>query len=1387
MKKGIAVVLVIASVLLIMMSCLSSDAIAAQVPSAPLSLTATPGSAQITLGWLPPLHDNGSPVVNYTIYRSTTPGTETFLVKVGIASTSYTDPGLTNGQAYYYKVTATNAIGESPLSNEASATPAAPPSAPRSLTASSGDAQVSLSWTAPSSNGGSPITNYSIYRSLTSGSEVFLKKISNLLAYTDTGLTNGQIYFYLVTASNNASEGAVSNEASAIPATVPSAPQGLAATTANTQITLTWMAPSSDGGSAITNYSVYRGTSSGGETPLITIGNLLTYTDTGLTIGQDYYYKVSAVNSIGESPLSNEASATPSTVPTAPRDLTAVVGDAHVDLNWTAPLYAGPGTLTYHLFRDGALIWSGTSLSFSDASISNGITYSYKAAAQNDNGWGPNSTAVQVTTHNAPTAPRNLVAVAGAASALLNWTAPSNDGGSAITGYIIYRGTSPGGETFLTLVGNVLAFADSGLTNGQIYYYRVSAVNGVGEGSMSNEASVTPITIPSAPQNLVATPSNGENILTWTAPSTDGGSPITSYKVYRGTVSGGEALTATLGNVLSYADVGLTNGQTYYYLISAVNIVGEGALSNEASATPGAVPSAPTLISATSGDEEVELTWSAPSSDGGSAITGYNLYRGESSGGEALLASLGDVLTYVDEDLQAEVTYFYMVSAVNIVGEGTLSNELSATPVGVPSAPQDPQATAGDGFINLTWSAPANDGGSAILSYQIWRGLASGAESFYANASLNFWFNDTGLSNGQTYYYMIGAVNAVGEGPMSNETYAAPGTLPTAPQLISAIPANGQVWINWTAPSDDGGSPITNYSIYRSTTHGTGTLLTMVGNVLNYTDTGLTNSQIYYYTVAAVNAFGEGQPSNELSAIPMAIPSAPLGLMASWGDARITLTWSAPASDGGSTIINYTIYRSTASGAESYLAIIGNTLSYDDLGLTNGQIYYYVVTAVNGAGEGPKSNETSAVPMAPPSAPLGLTATSGDSLVSLAWSSPSSDGGGQITGFKIYRGTAPGAESLLMTLGDVLDYIDTGLVNGQAYYYQVSAVNAAGEGPRSSEISSTPAAVPTAPRGLTATPGNLAIGLSWTPPLYCGPGSITYQLFRDGALIWTGTTTDHVDSPLVRDRQHSYQVSAKNSIGRGPNCTAVLAAADSVPDAPWGIQAVSGNAQIALSWSAVNYTGPGVLKYHLFRDGRCVWNGTATSYLGLALVNGRTYEFKVAASNDLGWSSNSTSIDASPEGPPTAPLSFHAEPGICCVRVSWAAPSYVGPGTTRYFLFRDGVLIWNGTELEHVDSEVDTNAHSYSVAAINSLGMGVSTSSVVATPLPEEESSTPLALIAIASLVIIGLIPLLILIRQRSKKKEPAASVQQMNCPRCGTSQPGDSEACSNCGLRLSR
>ena len=184
-----------------------------------------------------------------------------------------------------------------------------------------------------------------------------------------------------------------------------------------------------------------------------------------------------------------------------------------------------------------------------------------------------------------PTAPLSLVATGGSSKVTLSWAHPTSDGGSSITNYVIWRGTTSGGETVLTTVGDVTSWVDTGVTNGTRYFYKVAASNSVGTGPTSTEASATPAaaTLPTEPRNLTAVPAKPRGVsLSWTAPASDGGSAITGYQIYRGTSPGGEAFLVSVGTGTSYKDTTAVGGLTYYYMVVAVNALGASPPSNEA-------------------------------------------------------------------------------------------------------------------------------------------------------------------------------------------------------------------------------------------------------------------------------------------------------------------------------------------------------------------------------------------------------------------------------------------------------------------------------------------------------------------------------------------------------------------------------------------------------------------------------------------------------------------------------------------------------------------------------------------------------------------------------------------------------------------------------------
>ena len=168
----------------------------------------------------------------------------------------------------------------------------------------------------------------------------------------------------------------------------------------------------------------------------------------------------------------------------------------------------------------------------------------------------------------------------------LSWSAPSN-GGAAITGYKVYRGTTSGNETLLTTLGNVTSFDDTGVSNGTTYYYKVSAVN-VGrrrslQRALGHAGRVADRAGSSDPHRRAAA-SGVVHLAGARRPTAAPRSPATRSTAARRAAS--ETLLTTLGNVTGFDDTAVSNGTTYYYKVSAVNSVGEGALSNERSATP---------------------------------------------------------------------------------------------------------------------------------------------------------------------------------------------------------------------------------------------------------------------------------------------------------------------------------------------------------------------------------------------------------------------------------------------------------------------------------------------------------------------------------------------------------------------------------------------------------------------------------------------------------------------------------------------------------------------------------------------------------------------------------------------------------------------------------
>jgi uncharacterized membrane protein len=610
-----------------------------------------------------------------------------------------------------------------------------------------------------------------------------------------------------------------------------------------------------------------------------------------------------------------------------------------------------------------------------------------------------------------PSAPHGVSASAVSPTQVnLFWNAPS---GFTITSYKIdYKAGSGSYTTLVTTSGTNATktnYSNTGLTTGVQYSYKIYAINSVGTSVASAEITATPYAssvgfLPGSPTGLVATPiSPTQASLSWNAPS-NGGYPITGYKIeYRvGAGSYAELIPTTSSTSTTYSHTGMTAGQVYVYRVYAITSFGQSekpsaeTTVNLKPTSSASAPGAPPSLSATAvSPTQVNLSWSAPSNNGGYQISGYKIeVKKGSTAYSTLTANTGNsTTTYSHAGLVTGTTYSYKVYAINSIGTSTASPEASATPtVGSASSSPAPPAglvatSASATQINLSWFAPSNNGGSPITGYKIEYKLGSSGtySTLVANtANTAITYSHTGLTAGQAYVYRVSALNTVGSSNSSPESSATPTTssqtttssAPGAPTGLVVMSVSGtQINLSWFTPSNAGGSPITGYQI--ESKKGTGSFEVIVPNtgstITSYAHAGLTTGTQYYYRVYAINSIGIGGPSGESSASPKETTVPTLTGFAI-APTKIYLTWTAPSQTYKQPIGGYKIEEKL--GTDSYKIIRDNTGSVNSYTVDNviaGKTYTYTVTALFAAGSSPRSNEISVTPTSTSAPPAGFS------------------------------------------------------------------------------------------------------------------------------------------------------------------------------------------------------------------------------------------------------------------------------------------------------------------------------------------------------------------------------------------------------------------------------
>ena len=321
-------------------------------------------------------------------------------------------------------------------------------------------------------------------------------------------------------------------------------------------------------------------------------------------------------------------------------------------------------------------------------------------------------------------------------------------------------------------------------------------------------------------------------------------------------------------------------------------------------------------------------------------------------------------------DEEQSFTLTHTVTGGDYSGLEGPSLALTVPVEGAPSAPRGLTARAGDQSVTLTWSAPADNGGSAILRYQVRYQETDGSYGAWATVSGGATATSTtvgNLENGKSYQFQVQAVNAVAAGQAATASATLAESAPGAPAGLTATPGDESVTLNWAAPAD-GGSQILRYEYRHAAageTYSDWATVNGDASARSHTETDLANGTEYGFQVRAVNSIGEG-PHAQASATPGRAPSAPTGLAVRSESETITVMWGMPADNGGSAITGYQV-RSRMNGGDwrNWMDVEGgaNATSYTMTGLTNGIGHEIAVRAVNAIGPG-ASDSVEATPMA---------------------------------------------------------------------------------------------------------------------------------------------------------------------------------------------------------------------------------------------------------------------------------------------------------------------------------------------------------------------------------------------------------------------------------------
>lgn len=558
---------------------------------------------------------------------------------------------------------------------------------------------------------------------------------------------------------------------------------------------------------------------------------------------------------------------------------------------------------------------------------------------------------------------------------------------------------------------------------------------------------------------------------------------------------------------------------------------------------------------------------------------------------------------------------------------------------GGPLPPTSGLATRGNGTFTVSWTKSTTP---TVTNYSVNYGpSASSLTNIISTGSGTSSSATIPWSNGVAVYAEVTAwAGAQPSSPTRPIVTTTPGAVPYPAQAVTVLPSNDTLSVSWAAPASDEGFPVVNYSVGIGTspssltwgwsTGGTSTSL-QVG--------GLPDGVLEYVAVRAWNAIGGSAAATPVGSSPQAVPY-PVQRVALYPmNGSLLVTWNPPASNDGSTIVNYSLgiglapssliwQDQTGSGTASSL-VVG--------GLLDGTTYYVAVRAWNAIGGGNASTPISATPRGVPYPVASLQVTAANGSLDVAWSPPVSDGGSSITNFSIGVGASP--SSLVWNYstasGSARSATIWDLADGVQLYVSVRAWNSVGGGSPSATVSATPLGVPYPVRGVTLQPFNDTLSVNWSAPLTDDGAPISsYWVHYSSSPGGAGPTVRSPSpcgclvrlDPLLDGQAYYVSVVAENIAGNSSSLPVHVGIPVGLPYPPQGISAVLVSSSTAnVSWSPPATTdGSSLTGYILqYSSGG---SGTQSITLGPSVVfyelsglsAGTTYSFRVLAVNGVG-------------------------------------------------------------------------------------------------------------------------------------------------------------------------